>query len=201
MYQEKIPWRHIYQTGFNRENFLVRLIFIAIAIIPAGFLTFFVGGAIYSAIVLFIKHIGIYDKFGSSSPINISYISFLHNFADAVGILLGYILIYTILRFIVKLKTHYIDMALMLVVLSVLWSPKFDGPEGWLLADLGFSIAIIFLFCAIIFALFAAVTALLDKLTALKDWLKFIIALAVSPPAGMLISWLVWAPIARNYLR
>jgi membrane-associated HD superfamily phosphohydrolase len=179
----------------------MRLIIAAALVLPTGLLIVSTGGWLLSAVQAFCNLIGMGDVLSESSRVGENYWLY---FTYAAGMFSVYILAYTILRFGIKLKTHYIDMTLILVTISAIMAPILDGPKGEMFENFDFFLAMIFLFDTIIFGLFAASSALLDKFTAfttLKDWQKFIIALAASLPVGLLVSWLVWVPIARNYLR
>lgn len=195
--------RQIYQAGLSRKNLSKRLLIIIALVFPSGFLILFVGSWFVFAIKGFCKLVGLCATLsGGSGGINAN--AFLPFFIDAAGAILVYFLPYAILRFGAKLKTHYIDMTLILAIVSAVMAPALNGHSGdggLPIPDYGFIFAVTMLFDAIIFGSFSMLTALLDKFTALKEWLKFVIALIAAVSAGMLISRLAWIPIIGNYLK
>ena|GEM_PF-6730014 len=127
--------------------------------------------------------------------------SFIYLYIESLGILIVHLVLYCVMRLIRKHKSHYIEMQLVLTVVSaiMLISALLDK-TAWF-ADWGLTWAMWYVFPTLTFACFAVAMAQIDKYTKLKSGPKILLAIASGTIVGLLVSRLAWIPIVTYYLR
>lgn len=127
--------------------------------------------------------------------------SFPNLYIESLGVLIIHLVLYCAIRLIRKHKTHYIEMQLVLTVVSaIMLIPALLYKEE-MFAYLSLTLALWFVFPTLTFACFAVAISQLDKYTKLKGSPKILIAIASGTIVGLLVSRLAWIPIVTYYLR